>query len=294
MTSNSGDPGEYRPDLNKHPDNTEATQAFTPPANPYPAQPTSPSDQFTPYTPPPYGDPLQSQYPSQQYPPQQHPTPQYPTHQYPTPQYQALQYPEPGFAMSGAPAVRLQPAAVAATRALGAVALVGALLFIAYGWLTWASFEPKYTDAEKVSVNGWGQVFQGGSQLIMDPGTTGTPYAAFFIPFLVLPVAILALLVMFNIGRFGNSIAILVLSVFHLLVALAFLAVPSTCILFDSEDDSVLFEGLNDFSTGPGTILATMTLVVMTGTSIAGIVLGRRKISPSPATPAGYGAYPGF
>ena len=284
MTSNSGDPGDQRPDLNKHPDNTEATQSFTPPVNPYPEQPTYPaaSDQFAPYTPPQYGDPLNSQFP-----------PPYPAPQYPSSQYPTSQYPESGFTLADVPPIRLQPAAVAATRILGAVALVGALSFIAYGWLTWASFEPKYTDAAKVSVNGWGQVFQDGSQLIMDPGTAGMPFAAFFIPFLVLPVAILALLVICNIGRFGNSIAILVLSVLHLFVALAFLAVPSTCIIFDNDDDSVFFEGLNHFSTGPGTILATATLVVMTGTSIAGVVLGR-KANPSPVAPAGPGGYRGF
>jgi hypothetical protein len=284
MTSNSGD---HRPDLTKQPDNSETTPVYTPPGNPYPEHPTfaSPSaDQFVPYTPPQYGDPLQAQYPTDRYP--ESAVPQYPTHHYaPAP------YPVPGFDVS---AVRIQPAAVGATRILGAVALVGALLFVAYGWLTWASFDPRYTEAPTVSVNGWGQVFQDGSQITMDAGTAGTPFATTFIPFFALPVAILAVLIICNIGRFGNAIAILVLAVLHLILALSYLAVPSTCIIFDDDEDSVLFEGLNDFSTGPGAILATVTLLIVAGTSITGIILGRKKIYPAPATAPGYGAYPGY
>ncbi|HEY9316016.1 hypothetical protein [Williamsia sp.] len=297
MTSNSGDPGDHRPDLTKQPDNSDTPPVYTPPVNPYPEHPTyaSPSaDQFVPYTPPQYGDPLQTQYPAERYPesavPQQPEVPRYPTHHYAPAQYPAAPYPVPGFEVS---AVRLQPAAVGATRILGAVTLVGALLFIAYGWLTWASFDPRYTEAPTVSVNGWGQVFQNGSQITLDAGTAGTPFATTFIPFFALPVAILAVLIICNIGRFGNAIAILVLAVLHLILALSYLAVPSTCIIFDDDEDSVLFEGLNDFSTGPGAILATMTLLIVVGTSITGIILGRKKTYPAPALAPGYGAYPG-
>ncbi|PXW27782.1 UNVERIFIED_CONTAM: hypothetical protein DES50_11378 [Williamsia faeni] len=284
MTSNSGDQGGYRPDLTKQPDHTEATHAYAPPINPYPAYPSPPSDQFVPYTPPQYGDPLQTQSPAEQYSDQRYAVPPYPHH-----------YPVPEFSVSDhSPAVHLQPAAVGATRILGAVAMVGALLFIAYGWLTWASFEPRYTEAPTISVNGWGQVFQNGSQISMDPGTTGTPFAATFIPFFVLPVFVLALLIVCNIGRFGNSIAILVLAVLHLILALAFLLVPSTCVIFDDDEDSVLFEGLNDFSTGPGAILAAVTLLIVVGTSITGIILGRKKIYPPSTATTGPGGYPGF
>jgi hypothetical protein len=167
------------------------------------------------------------------------------------------------------------PAAVVTTRILGAVALVGALLLIAYGWLTWASFEPK-GGGTKQSVTGWGDVVVDGQTVELPAGANGAPYAVVFIPVFVIPVVILALLVVCNIGRFGNSIAILVLSILHLLMAIVFLLAPSICILFDYELDSELFEATNNFSTGPGAILATLTLVVITGTSIAGIVLGRK------------------
>ena len=287
MTNDPGDAFGSRPDLTKadrRPGDAQPTQQFAAPAdpqhpghvdqsgfNPYP--PAQPSDQFVPY-PPPY-QPSAQQF-SQ---PAQYGSPQFGVPQYGTPQFGA---PTPGFDP--------KPAAVGLTRAFGAAALVGALLMVAYGWLTWASFEPKTSSGPRASVNGWGQVFEAGEPVDLGSGASGAPYAGVFLPLFVLPVAVLGLLVLCNIGRFGNSIAVFVLSVLHLLLAIIFLAAPSICILFESDIESEVFEATNNFSTGPGAVLATLTLLVVTGTSLAGIVLGRKR-APVQAPTYGYQPY---
>ena len=120
-------------------------------------------------------------------------------------------------------------------------------------------------------------MFEAGEPVDLGSGASGAPYAGVFLPLFVLPVAVLGLLILCNIGRFGNSIAVFVLSVLHLLLAIIFLAAPSICILFESDFESEVFEATNNFSTGPGAVLATLTLLVVTATSLAGIVLGRRR-----------------
>lgn len=254
MTNDSDGSGGSGPDLGKNPYH-DPTAAYPAPDYGVPVNPY-PVDQFTPY---PWGPPA----PQYGYPPQ---------------------------AAVGAPL----PGALAATRALGAVALVGALLLIAYGWLTFASFETKGGDTITSTVNGWGQVFVDGDQINLPTGSNGSPYIGVFIPVFVIPVVILGLLVMCNIGRFGNSIAIFVLAVLHFLLSLIFLAVPSMCILFEADVDAEVFESTNDFTTGPGAILTTITLLVVAGTSLAGIILGRKKVYPqSPPSPALSGGYQG-
>jgi hypothetical protein len=183
-----------------------------------------------------------------------------------------------------------KPAAVGATRTLGAMAMVGSLLLIAYGWLTWASFAPKW-GGPTTKVNGWGDVTSQGEATDLPIGAVGMPYVPAFIPLFVIPVLVLGLLVLCNIGRLGNSIAILVLAILHLLFAIACLALPSVCILFDIESDSGLFEATHNFSTGPGAILATLTMLAIVGTSIAGIVLGR-KVQLQLQAPPTYVGYP--
>ena len=283
MTNDPGDASGSRPDLTKADrrpgDGAQPTQHFAAPADPHhpghvdqngfnPYPPAQPSDQFVPY-PPPYQ-------PSAQ--------------QFSQPaQYGIPQYGVPQFGGS-TPGFDTKPVAVGLTRAFGAAALVGALLMVAYGWLTWASFEPKTSSGPRASVNGWGQVFEAGESVDLGSGASGAPYAGVFLPLFVLPVAILGLLVLCNIGRFGNSIAIFVLSVLHLLLAIIFLAAPSICILFESDFESEVFEATNNFSTGPGAVLATLTLLVVTGTSLAGIVFGRRT-APVQAPTYGYQPY---
>jgi hypothetical protein len=277
MTDDPGGSAGTGPDLHKNDaqtgDGHQPTPAFSAPANPYPAADLG-NDQYTP------GSYAPSRYPDQfvPYPPPYQPDPeQYPAPQYPAaPQFggapQFGRPPQfPGAQLSWEP----KQASVGITRILGAVALVGALIMVAYGWLTWASFEAKGGGPEQ-SVTGWGDVVTGGESVELPAGASGAPYAAVFIPLFVIPVIVLGLLVVCNIGRFGNSIAILVLSALHLLLAIIFLAAPSICILFDSDLDSELFEATNNFSTGPGAVMATLTLAVITGTSIAGIVLGRK------------------
>ena len=212
-----------------------------------------------------------------------------PRPQYGTPQFGAPQFGVPQFGAS-TPGFDPKPVAVGLTRAFGAAALVGALLIVVYGWLTWASFEPKTSSGPRASVNGWGQVFEAGEPVDLGSGASGAPYAGVFLPLFVLTVAVLGLLILCNIGRFGNSIAVFVLSVLHLLLAIIFLAAPSICILFESDIESEVFEATNNFSTGPGAVLATLTLLLVTGTSLAGIVLGRRK-EPVQAPTYGYQPY---
>lgn len=246
--------GNPGPDLTKNQDQ-DPTIAYPAPHYGAPANPY-PADQFTPY---PYIPP-------------------------------APQYGYPAQTPVGAPL----PGALAATRSLGAAALVGALLLIAYGWLTFASFETKGGDTFTSTVNGWGQVFVDGDQINLPTGASGSPYIGVFIPVFVIPVVILGLLVTCNIGRFGNSIAIFVLAVLHFLLSLLFLAVPSMCILFDDDLDADIFESTNAFTTGPGAIATTVTLLVLAGTSLTGIILGRKKIYPqSPPAPELYGGYRG-
>lgn len=293
MTSDPGDASGSRPDLTKSDrrpgDDAQPTQHFAAPAdpqysghvdqsgfNPYP--PAQPSDQFMPYPPPYQPSPQQFSQPTQ-----------YGTPQYGSPQFGNPQFGVPQFG-AATPGFDTKPVAVGVTRAFGAAALVGALLMVAYGWLTWASFEPKTSSGPRASVNGWGQVFEAGESVDLGSGASGAPYAGVFLPLFVLPVAILGLLVLCNIGRFGNSIAIFVLSVLHLLLAIIFLAAPSICILFESDFESEVFEATNNFSTGPGAVLATLTLLVVTGTSLAGIVLGRRR-APGQAPTYGYQPY---
>ncbi|CAM3075524.1 hypothetical protein DFJ75_4102 [Williamsia muralis] len=293
MTNDPGDAFGSRPDLTKADrrtgDGAQPTQHFAEPAdpqhpghvdqsgfNPYP--PAQPSDQFVPYPPPYQPSAQQFSQPAQ-----------YGNTQYGNPQYGVPQYGVPQFGGS-TPGFDPKPVAVGLTRAFGAAALVGALLMVAYGWLTWASFEPKTSNGPRASVNGWGQVFEAGEPVDLGSGASGAPYAGVFLPLFVLPVAILGLLVLCNIGRFGNSIAVFVLSVLHLLLAIIFLAAPSICILFESDFESEVFEATNDFTTGPGAVLATLTLLVVTGTSLAGIVLGRKR-APVQAPTYGYQPY---
>lgn len=288
MTNDPGDASGSRPDLTKADrrpgEGAQPTQHFAAPVdshhpghvdqsgfNPYP--PAQASDQFVPY-PPPY-QPSAQQF-SQ---PVQYGTPQFGNPQVGVPQY-----------WGSMPGLDPKPVAVGLTRAFGAAALVGALLMVAYGWLTWASFEPKMSSGPRASVNGWGQVFEAGEPVDLGSGASGAPYAGVFLPLFVLPVAVLGLLILCNIGRFGNSIAVFVLSVLHLLLAIIFLAAPSICILFESDIESEVFEATNNFSTGPGAVLATLTLLLVTGTSLAGIVLGRRK-EPVQAPTYGYQPY---
>lgn len=297
MTSDPGGASGSRPDLTKadrQPDDgAQATQHFAPADphhpghvdhsgfdrsgfNPYP--PAQPPDQFMPYPPPYQPGPQQFAQPTQ-----------YGNTQHGSPQFGGSQFGGSQFGGS-APGLDPKPVAVGLTRAFGAAALIGALLMVAYGWLTWASFESKTSGGPRASVNGWGQVFQAGESVDLGAGASGTPYAAVFLPLFVLPVAVLGLLIVCNIGRFGNSIAVFVLSVLHLLLAIIFLAAPSICILFESDIESEVFEATNDFSTGPGAVLATLTLLVITGTSLAGIVLGRRR-APVQAPTYGYQPY---
>lgn len=233
-----------------------------------------PSDQFTPYSPP-YEVP-------------QYGVPQYEVPQYEAPQYGVPQYGYPAPPPTGSPV----PGAVTVTRSLGVGAVVGALLLIAYGWLTYASFEPKGPGVGKSSVNGWGQVFFDGDQMDLPTGANGSPYAAIYIPIFVVPVVILGLLVACNVGRFGNSITIFVLATLHFLLSLAFLAAPNMCILFDDDVAAEVFEAANTFSNGPGAISTTITLLAVAGTSLAGIILGRRKVYPQGQyAPGVYGGY---
>ena len=297
MTSDPGNSSGSRPDLTKADhqptDGAQPTQQFGAPAdhhqfgypdngfNPYP--PAQPADQFVPY-PPPYQPDAQQFSPSTQYGNGPHWSPQYETPQFGSPQFGVPQF------GGSTPGFEPKPVAVGLTRASGAAALVGALLMVAFGWLTWASFESKTSGGPGASVNDWGQVFQGGESVDLGSGATGAPYAAVFLPLFVLPVAVLGLLVLCNTGRFGNSIAIFVLSVLHLLLAIIFLAAPSICVLFESDIESEIFEATNNFSTGPGAVLATLTLLVVTGTSLAGIVLGRNR-APAYAPTYGYQPY---
>lgn len=193
-----------------------------------------------------------------------------------------------GFSPYEPPAPR--PAALTATRSLGIAAATGAVLLIGYGWLTFASFTPVDSGDAPTTVNGWGQVFFDGRQFDSYYGGEGSPYTGVFIPAFVIPVVILGLLVACNIGRFGNSVAIFALAILHLLLSLLFLAAPSMCLVFDTESGNEVFESVNTFSTGPGAILTTLTIAIVSGTSLAGIILGRRKTYPQPA--AG-GFYPG-
>ena len=285
MTNDPGDASGSRPDLTKADrrpgEGAQPTQHFAAPAdshhpghvdqsgfNPYP--PAQASDQFVPY-PPPYQPSAQQFSQPTQYGNTQYETPQYGTPQFGNPQVGVPQY------WGSMPGLDPKPVAVGLTRAFGAAALVGALLMVAYGWLTWASFEPKMSSGPRASVNGWGQVFEAGEPVDLGSGASGAPYAGVFLPLFVLPVAVLGLLILCNIGRFGNSIAVFVLSVLHLLLAIICLAAPSICILFETDIESEVFEATNNFSTGPGAVLATLTLLVVTATSLAGIVLGRRR-----------------
>ena len=298
MTNDPGDASGSRPDLTKADrrpgEGAQPTQHFAAPVdshhpghvdqsgfNPYP--PAQSSDQFVPY-PPPYQPSAQQFSQPTQYGNTQYETPQYGTPQFGNPQVGVPQY------WGSMPGLDPKPVAVGLTRAFGAAALVGALLMVAYGWLTWASFEPKMSSGPRASVNGWGQVFEAGESVDLGSGASGAPYAGVFLPLFVLPVAVLGLLILCNIGRFGNSIAVFVLSVLHLLLAIIFLAAPSICILFESDIESEVFEATNNFSTGPGAVLATLTLLLVTGTSLAGIVLGRRK-EPVQAPTYGYQPY---
>ena len=298
MTNDPGDASGSRPDLTKADrrpgEGAQPTQHFAAPVdshhpghvdqsgfNPYP--PAQASDQFVPY-PPPYQPSAQQFSQPTQYGNTQYETPQYGTPQFGNPQVGVPQY------WGSMPGLDPKPVAVGLTRAFGAAALVGALLMVAYGWLTWASFDPKMSSVPRASVNGWGQVFEAGESVDLGSGASGAPYAGVFLPLFVLPVAVLGLLILCNIGRFGNSIAVFVLSVLHLLLAIIFLAAPSICILFESDIESEVFEATNNFSTGPGAVLATLTLLLVTGTSLAGIVLGRRK-EPVQAPTYGYQPY---
>lgn len=298
MTNDPGDASGSRPDLTKADrrpgEGAQPTQHFAAPVdshhpghvdqsgfNPYP--PAQASDQFVPY-PPPYQPSAQQFSQPTQYGNTQYETPQYGTPQFGNPQVGVPQY------WGSMPGLDPKPVAVGLTRAFGAAALVGALLMVAYGWLTWASFEPKMSSGPRASVNGWGQVFEAGESVDLGSGASGAPYAGVFLPLFVLPVAVLGLLILCNIGRFGNSIAVFVLSVLHLLLAIIFLAAPSICILFESDIESEVFEATNNFSTGPGAVLATLTLLLVTGTSLAGIMLGRRK-EPVQAPTYGYRPY---
>ncbi|MCK0516916.1 hypothetical protein [Williamsia sp. DF01-3] len=298
MTNDPGDASGSRPDLTKADrrpgEGAQPTQHFAAPVdshhpghvdqsgfNPYP--PAQASDQFVPY-PPPYQPSAQQFSQPTQYGNTQYETPQYGTPQFGNPQVGVPQY------WGSMPGLDPKPVAVGLTRAFGAAALVGALLMVAYGWLTWASFEPKMSSGPRASVNGWGQVFEAGESVDLGSGASGAPYAGVFLPLFVLPVAVLGLLILCNIGRFGNSIAVFVLSVLHLLLAIIFLAAPSICILFESDIESEVFEATNNFSTGPGAVLATLTLLLVTGTSLAGIMLGRRK-EPVQAPTYGYQPY---
>ena len=298
MTNDPGDASGSRPDLTKADrrpgEGAQPTQHFAAPVdshhpghvdqsgfNPYP--PAQASDQFVPY-PPPYQPSAQQFSQPTQYGNTQYETPQYGTPQFGNPQVGVPQY------WGSMPGLDPKPVAVGLTRAFGAAALVGALLMVAYGWLTWASFEPKMSSGPRASVNGWGQVFEAGEPVDLGSGASGAPYAGVFLPLFVLPVAVLGLLILCNIGRFGNSIAVFVLSVLHLLLAIIFLAAPSICILFESGFESEVFEATNNFSTGPGAVLATLTLLLVTGTSLAGIMLGRRK-EPVQAPTYGYQPY---
>ncbi|MFW0789770.1 hypothetical protein [Gordonia sp. CPCC 205333] len=185
------------------------------------------------------------------------------------PPYQVA-YPAPPTRPAGPP-----PNAIA-TRILAGLTPVCFILIIMFGTLTFTTITP-HASGDESTANGWGVwTHQGtGLELYNEAYALVLPGVLPSLLILGLPT-LLAILVMFNVGRRPLFILTAAFAVFACSAALWLVLNPSDLVVTLGTDSSGYIDSHYDVSTGPSAILVLLACVVVLASSSVGAVLSRR------------------
>lgn len=164
---------------------------------------------------------------------------------------------------------------VAATRLFASGTLIGYVLIIVFGFLTFSYVTPK-ASGDRSMITGWGEWGHQGRELPLHHGAHAIIVPGVLPPLLVLlPVGLMAVLILCNIARRPLAIISILFAIVASLIALGLTMAPDdVVIVFDSASNDYL-DAHYDFSTGPAAWLSAAMCIMITLCCIGGIAFGR-------------------
>ncbi|GAB10937.1 hypothetical protein GOARA_063_01360 [Gordonia araii NBRC 100433] len=204
-----------------------------------------------------------------------------PQQPYPQQQFVRPAYPPPYPPQSFAPAPKPPLKNVGLTRVLGAIPIIGWFAIIVGGFTTFTTVVANSTGASS-TINGFGRWTHQGEGLPLRFGASAMTLGGVYPTLLVLlPVLILAILIVCNVGRRPIAIINTVVAILAALLALTFILRPDFTTITFNERSGRYIDANYTFSAGPSAYFTLVVCLVIVAASVAvAIVGGRAKVPP--------------